>query len=185
MVQAAIAHANAAAALCSPNPSSVCGTVCSPSTLALSPQHSTQVSFCHTSTSNSSSSNSGAGSSPATVSALSQSANPHIRNNTTNYFSSHQPNQSNVTSFVAQLQQHQQQQTLAAVHLNQHVNANNTPNSTLGFANVVSATAGLPPQMAAAAIGLLGGYNSFIKELTGSEGHFQTGLPPYQQNINF
>lgn len=70
--------------------------------------------------------------------------------------------------------------------MNQHGSVN-TPNSPLGFANVVSATTGLPPQMAAAAaIGLLGGgYNSIIKELTGNEGQFQSGLSPYQQNVSF
>ncbi|KAK4467609.1 hypothetical protein MN116_008460 [Schistosoma mekongi] len=181
MVQAAIAHANAAAALCSANASSMGGTVCSPSTLTLSPQINTQVSFCNTGTSNSSSPNSGVGSSPATASTLSQSVNPNLRNN---YFPNHQPNQSNVASFMAQLQQ-QQHQTLAAVHLNQHTNPPNTLNSTLGFANVVSAAAGLPPQMAAAAIGLLGGYNSIIRELAGSEGQLQPGLSPFQQNVNF
>ncbi|CAH8615828.1 unnamed protein product [Schistosoma bovis] len=186
MVQAAIAHANVAAALCSANASSISGgTVCSPSTLAnLSQQNNTQVSFCNTGTSNSPSPNSGTGSSPAAVSALSHSTNSHLRNN---YFPSHQSNASNVASFMAQLQQQQQQsQTLATVHLNQHGSVN-TPNSPLGFANVVSATTGLPPQMAAAAaIGLLGGgYNSIIKELTGNEGQFQSGLSPYQQNVNF
>ncbi|KAH8856196.1 RNA-binding protein with multiple splicing 2 [Schistosoma japonicum] len=181
MVQAAIAHANAAAALCSANASSMGATVCSPSTLTLSPQINTQVSFCNTGTSNTSSPNSGAGSSPATASALSQNVNPNLRNN---YFPNHQPNQSNVASFMAQLQQ-QQHQTLAAVQLNQHTNPPNTLNSTLGFANAVSAAAGLPPQMAAAAIGLLGGYNSIIKELAGSEGQLQPGLSPFQQNVNF
>ncbi|CAI2732763.1 unnamed protein product [Schistosoma spindalis] len=188
MVQAAIAHANVAAALCSANVSSINGgTICSPSTLAnLSQQNNTQVSFCNTGTSNSPSPNNGTGSSSTTITALSHSTNNHLRNN---YFPSHQSNVSNVASFMAQLQQQQQQQqsqTLATVHLNQHGNVN-TPNSPLGFANVVSATTGLPPQMAAAAaIGLLGGgYNSIIKELTGNESQFQSGLSPYQQNVNF
>nr|CAH8866510.1 unnamed protein product [Trichobilharzia regenti]CAH8866512.1 unnamed protein product [Trichobilharzia regenti] len=207
MVQAAIAHANAAAALCSANAAS--SSICSPSTLTISPQYSTpQGSFCCNTgggVSNSSSPNSTitvpTGSSP--VNSLSGNANNTTNNNNNNnqlrhntYFSSHQSSQPNVTSLVAQLQQqqqHQQNQTLAAVHLNQQQANVNTANSTFGFANVVSATAGapgLPPQMAAAtaaAIGLLGGYNSIIKELTGSEGggQIQPGLSPYQQNVNF
>lgn len=183
MVQAAIAHANvAAAALNSMNSSNVtgCGSLTSP------------IQTVGQSQMNQSTSSSSSGSSPATSSALSC-------NVTGTNFQSIQ-HQSQINSFVAQFQQHQQQQqqALATIQLNQHAGSNPLAQS-LGFTPQLT---GIPGQLNATTIGLIGGYNSIIKELTATEQqqqhpHIHTpqsqrfqqqaGLSCYhpQPNINF
>ncbi|CAH8655469.1 unnamed protein product [Dicrocoelium dendriticum] len=102
------------------------------------------------------------------------------------------PAQSQMNSYIAQLHQ-QQQQTLAAVQLGQQ--QQHTPfaqaqqqqqqqQQSVGYA---SQPTGFPNQMtAAAAIGLLGGYNSLVKELTGGEAaQLHSGLQAYHQNGSY
>ncbi|VDP93932.1 unnamed protein product [Echinostoma caproni] len=74
-----------------------------------------------------------------------------------------------------QQQQHQHQQT-------QHQSFSHPA----GFASLNPTTAAFPPQMAAA-IGLLGGYNTLVKELTGGEAQLptQSGLAAYQHGVRF
>ncbi|TGZ61608.1 hypothetical protein CRM22_007910 [Opisthorchis felineus] len=190
MVQAAIAQANAAAALGQVGHQSNAtghGPV-----LSMSPPHhqqQTQISPGLSANPTNSSPTSGSRTSPVNVSrgmGITFSA------------ASQTPAQAQVNSFVAQLQQQQQQQALAAVQLGQQQGTPSSQSHTtqshqqqqqqqqfhqaLGF---VPSSAGLPPPMAAT-IGILSGYNSLVKELTGNEAQLQSGLPAYHhQNVNF
>ncbi|KER27786.1 hypothetical protein T265_13720, partial [Opisthorchis viverrini] len=185
MVQAAIAQANAAAALGHVGHQSNAaghGPVLSMSPPQHQQQQQTQISPGLSANPTNSSPTSGSRTSPVNVSrgmGITFSA------------TSQTPAQAQVNSFVAQLQQ-QQQQALAAVQLGQQQGTPSSQSHTtqphqqqqqqqqqfhqaLGF---VPSSAGLPPPMAAT-IGILSGYNSLVKELTGNEAQLQSGLPPY------
>ncbi|KAF8561379.1 hypothetical protein P879_09103 [Paragonimus westermani] len=174
MVQAALAQANAAAAL-GASGSPVSAANCTGSLLSISPSQQHQqlspvISVAGTvPISNSSPIGGGSRTSPITVSrAHTIPAN--------SFGAAQHPTQAQMNSFMAQLHQ---QQTLATVHASHQPQAYH---QSFGFAPT---TTGFPPQMAAAAIGLLGGYNSLVKELTGSEVQLPSGLPAYHQNVNF
>lgn len=193
MFQAAILQANAAAAaaLGSSGPTSV--TNCSGPILSASP-HQTVAHQQLSPVSIAGSSAAGVpSSSPLSVSRSSPvtASRGAVQTAVAGNFGPFQsPAQSQMHTYVAQLHQ-QQQQTIAAVQLGQQQQQQHTSFSQaqqqqqpVGYA---SQPTGFPNQMtAAAAIGLLGGYNSLVKELTGGEAaQLHSGLQAYQQNNGY
>ncbi|CAL8081228.1 unnamed protein product [Calicophoron daubneyi] len=187
MVQAAIAQANAAATL-----GATCQTgtspVCPGSILSMSPQcGQTQLSpvLNASACSTPNSTTNGSRTSPVTVSRVGTylTATPATQTQA----------QMQINPFMAQFHQQQQQQqqqsdqALAAVQLGQIPNSQaSQQHHSMGFTNVSPSATALPHHMAAAAaIGLLGGYSSLVKELTGGDSQLQSGLATYQQNTNF